>query len=132
MNVTRNVQLAHFFVERIPESVAQCWRFHSGTLTGIGIQEKADKSLLFHTSFEVRQNRFGAYDRSQRQAAYAPKSLREKLHRLSDDVVRLLSEPLHKLRVLTRHHLIGPRRNNLHICPGLFELFQMRRATEYR
>ena len=126
MDVSGNVEFAHLFVKRVPETIAQWRRFHTGAFSGIGIQQKSDKALLFDTPLQIGQHRRRTDARSQRQSANPAKDFREELYFLSNDVVRFFSEPLHQFRAFTGHHLIGTGRDHLHIGPGLFQLLQVR------
>ena len=107
VNVTGDVELHHFFVERIPEPVAERGGLHAAGFTWIGIQQASHEPAFLDALLQIGNDRLGTDARTLRQAAHAAKGLREKLHLPLDDVVRLLGEPGDEPGVLAVHHLIG-------------------------
>ena len=132
MDVAGNIQLHHLFVQRIPEAVAQRRSCGGRGFARIRIQQASDESHLFDALFQIRQNFLGADAGTLRQAANPAEHVGVELGLLVDDVVGLFDEPAHDLGVLAVHHLVGTRRDELHVGPDFLELLQMRGAAEHR
>src|SRR5262249_26329319 len=111
VNVARYVEFNHFFIERIPEAVAERRRFVAAALPGVRVEEASDESLLLHASLEIRNNRFRTHARALTQSTHAAKNFGKKFDLPRDEIVRLLREPLDEFWILAVHHLVRTRRD---------------------
>src|SRR6185503_3182715 len=132
VDVAGDVELDHLLVERIPETVAEGRRLDAAAFTRVGVQQAANEPLLLDALLEIRNDGLRTDAGRERQAAYTAERVRVQLDLLGDDVVRLLDEPLHKIRRLAGHHLVRPRRHQLHVGADLFQLIEMRAAAKDR
>jgi hypothetical protein len=130
VNVTRDVQFHHLFVQGIPEAIAERRCLDPAALAGVWIEETPDEPLFLDAFLQVGDDRLRADAGGEREPADTSKRVRVELDLLRDDVVGLLDEPLYEPRVLAGHHLVRARRDQLDIGADLFELVEMRAATE--
>src|SRR5690348_73090 len=125
MNVRRHVELAKFFIQRVPVAVSERWRFRAAVFVRIGVQETADETQ-FHAALKLRNRILNWIPGGLRQGTHTDPFPGKKFHLARNDVVALFGEPVYQPRGLLRlHELKRSRRNQLDIRAVIPHVIEM-------